>query len=64
MYEFWYDYIKLKYQDNTKLSYMDTDSFIIILKLKIFIKILQIMLKNGLTRLTIVKMIQDCFQKV
>ena len=64
MYEFWYDYIKLKYQDNTKLSYMDTDSFIIILKLKIFIKILQIMLKNGLTHLTIVKMIQDCFQKV
>ena len=64
MYEFWYDYIKLKYQDNTKLSYMDTDSFIIILKLKIFIKILQIMLKNALTHLTIVKMIQDCFQKV
>ena len=64
MYEFWYDYIKLKYQGNTKLSYMDTDSFIIILKLKIFIKILQIMLKNRLTRLTIVKMIQDCFQKV
>ena len=64
MYEFWYDYIKLKYQDNTKLSYMDTDRFIIILKLKIFIKILQIMLKNGLTHLTIVKMIQDYFQKV
>ena len=29
MCEFWYDYIKLKYQDNGKLCYMDTDSFII-----------------------------------
>ena len=32
MYEFWYDYIKLKYQSNAKLSYMDTDSFIIHIK--------------------------------
>ena len=29
MYEFWYDYIKPQYQDNAKLCYMDTDSFII-----------------------------------
>ena len=29
MYEFWYDYVKPKYQNNTKLCYMDTDSFII-----------------------------------
>ena len=29
MYEFWYDYIKPKYENNTKLCYMDTDSFII-----------------------------------
>ena len=28
IYEFWYDYIKLKYQNDTKLCYMDTDSFI------------------------------------
>ena len=28
MYEFWYDYIKSKYQDNPKICYMDTDSFI------------------------------------
>ena len=27
MYEFWYDYIKLKYGDNVKLCYIDTDSF-------------------------------------
>ena len=29
MYEFWYDYVKPKYQDNAKVCYMDTDSFII-----------------------------------
>ena len=29
MYEFWYDYIKPKYGNRTKLCYMDTDSFII-----------------------------------
>ena len=28
MYEFWYYYIKPKYQNNAKLCYMDTDSFI------------------------------------
>ena len=32
MYEFWYDYIKPKYQDKTKLCYMDTGSFIIQIK--------------------------------
>ena len=29
IFEFLYDYIKPKYQDNAKLYYMDTDSFII-----------------------------------
>ena len=32
MYEFWYNYIKPKYQDNARLCYMDTDSFIIYIK--------------------------------
>ena len=32
MYKFWYDYIKPKYEDNAKLGYMDTDSFIIYIK--------------------------------
>ena len=35
-YEFWYDYIKPKYQDNAKLCYMDTDSFIINMKTEDF----------------------------
>ena len=37
-YEFWYDYIKPKYQDKAKLCYMDTDSFIIHIKTKDFYK--------------------------
>ena len=32
MYEFWYDYMKPKYNDNVKLCYLDTDSFIINIK--------------------------------
>ena len=28
MYEFWYDYMKPKYNDNVRLCYMDTDSFV------------------------------------
>ena len=36
MYEFWYDYIKPKYQNNAKLCYMDTDSFIIHFKTEDF----------------------------
>ena len=32
MYEFWYDYVKPKYQHNAKLRYMDTDTFIIHIK--------------------------------
>ena len=38
MYEFWYDYIKPKYQDRAKLCYIDTDSFIIHIKIEDFYK--------------------------
>ena len=64
MYGFWCDYIKPKYQDNLKLCYMDEDSFIVHIKTEDFYKDLQMMLKNGLTHQTIVKMIIDHFQKV
>ena len=29
MYEFWYDYIKLKHGERAKLCYRDTDSFVV-----------------------------------
>ena len=32
MYEFWYDYAKLKHGEKAKLCYMDTDSFIVYIK--------------------------------
>ena len=45
MYEFWYDYMKPKYSEKTKLCYMDTDRFIIQILIFIltFILILQMM---------------------
>ena len=36
MYEFWYDYIKPKYQKKAKLCYMDIGSFIIYIKTEDF----------------------------
>ena len=32
MYEFWYDYVKPRYNEKEKLCYMDIDSFIIYIK--------------------------------
>ena len=36
MYQFWYEYIKPKYGDRTKLCYTDNDSFVIYIKTKDF----------------------------
>ena len=38
MYEFWYDYMKPKYGNDVKLCYMDTDSFIMNIKMNDFYK--------------------------
>ena len=38
MYEFWYDYMKPKYNDNVRLCYMDMDSFIMNIKTNDFYK--------------------------
>ena len=38
MYEFWYDYLKPKYNDKAKLCYMDTDSFALNIFTENFVK--------------------------
>ena len=38
MYEFWYDYMKPKYNDDVKLCYMDTDSLVMHIKTNDFCK--------------------------
>ena len=38
MYEFWYDYIKPKYEEKARLCYMDTDSFVMYIKTEDFYK--------------------------
>ena len=38
MYELWYDYMKPKYNDNVRLCYMDTDTFIMNIKTNDFYK--------------------------
>ena len=52
MYELYYDYIKPKYEDRVKLCYTNTDSFAIYIKTENFMKILLMMLKDGLINLT------------
>ena len=55
MYEFWYDYIKPRYDDKARLCYMDTDSFVINIKTDVFTKILLVMLKDGLIHRIMIK---------
>ena len=43
MYEFWYDYVKPKYGKKAKIVIWTQIALLFILKLKIFIKILQMM---------------------
>ena len=38
MYEFWHDYMKPKYDNDVKLCYMDTDSFVMNIKTEDFYK--------------------------
>ena len=38
MYEFWYGYVKIKYEDKARLCYMDMDSFVVNIETKDFYK--------------------------
>ena len=49
MYEFWYDYVKSKFGEKSKLCYVDTGFHCIQKKQMIFIKTLKKMLKQVLT---------------
>ena len=63
MYEFWYDYIKPKCKDKAKLCYTDTDSFVIHIFTEGFLKILTIVLKDGLIHLIMIRMTKDHFKR-
>ena len=47
MYEFWYKYMKPKYADYVKLSYMNTDSFIMHTKIENFYKDIAVDVEKG-----------------
>ena len=61
IYEFWYDYVTPKYGENAKLSYKDTDSFMVY-SFIIFTEILQKMLKQGLS-LQILNQTDHCLKE-
>ena len=44
MYEFWYGYIKSKFGDKARLSYMDTDSFVMYIKTEYFYQYILVMM--------------------
>ena len=62
MYKFRYDYFKPTYGDRATLCYTDTDSFIIHIITVDFLNIFLMVLRYGMTRLTMMKMIKDLFQ--
>ena len=59
MYKFWYVYISPKYGD---CAIQILTAWFFTLKPKNLLKIFLMMLKNGLIRLTVIKMIKDLFQ--
>ena len=58
-YEFWYDYITRKYQDNVTQMLI---GLLFKLRLKIFAKTLLMILKDGLIHLPMMKVIKNGFQ--
>ena len=62
MYEFWYNHIIPKYGEEQNYAIQILITLLFTLKPKIFLKIFLAMLKNGLTRLTIIKKTKYLFQ--
>ena len=64
MYEFWYDYTKPKYGDKAKLCYTDTGNSVIHIKTEDFYKDIANVVERWFDTLTMMKMMNDCFQYV
>ena len=62
MYEIWYDYISPKYGDRPNFVTWILTALSFTLKQNIFLKIFLMMLRDGMIRLTMKKMIKDLFQ--
>ena len=62
MYEFWYNHIIPKYGEEQNYAIQILIALLFTLKPKIFLKIFLMMLRDGMIRLTMIKMIKDLFQ--
>ena len=64
MYEFWYDYIKPKYDDKARLCYMDADSFVLYIETEDFYKDIANDVERLLILRVMIKRMKDLFQQV
>ena len=64
MYEFQYDYLKPKYNDNAKLCYMGTDSFVLNIFTEDFFEGINNDVERCVIHLTMIKMIKDHFKQM
>ena len=59
MHEFWYEYIKRKYKEKSKLCYMHTDSFVINIFTEDFFENINSDVERWFVHLIMMKMIKD-----
>ena len=64
MYEFWYDYVKPKYNDKAKLCYMDTDSFVLNILTEDFFEDINNDVERCFDTSNLMGMIKDHFKQV
>ena len=62
MYDFWFDYVKPKYNDEQNYAAWILLVLFLIFLLKNFLKILPMILKDGLIHLTMIRMKKDHFK--